>query len=270
MQSRKVTSNDGCDDLKVLLWNIQCTAGFEYGNDALLPILEGIELRNKKLRPDIIVLNEYYQHNDYWNFKNKLESAGYSVFEDRRDRKKGVNQVLICVNSDKFEGIEKAEINNPNSDKMPNFLSVTLQYKGSPFVIIGTRIRTEKDFNERKNQFNELVKLVDDLKERGFENILIAGDFNHARILGDENAYLTRDEINEAYTGKLQKVFNYHSIKLKLKEMGFNLCTPSGNSISFLKLDHLFLPNLMTVEDEIYVFKKGLSDHAQLRATIKI
>ncbi|MCD8503157.1 MAG: hypothetical protein LRY71_17750 [Bacillaceae bacterium] len=165
------TLNTGCDNLKVLLWNIHCTAGFEYGNDALLPILEGIELKDKKLRPDIIVFNEYYQHNDYWDFKNKLESEGFSVFEDKRDRKKGMNQVLICVNSEKFEGIEKAKVNNPNSDKMPNFLSVTLEYKGSPFAIIGTRIRPEKDFNERKNQFNEFVKLVDNLKERGFECI---------------------------------------------------------------------------------------------------
>lgn len=277
------------DELKIFVWNVQCSAGSGYGNTALLPdILEGI--KSAKLKSDIIILNEFYKLSDYHSFKQELERAGYSILDDKRLPQRNVNQVLIAV-SDKIEGIEKAERINPNEvncDRMPNFLSVILQYKERPFAIIGTRIRwnaeriwntekgkyeykiTEKTFNLRKNEFYELLNIVNDLRQRGIDNILIAGDLNNARICGDEKADLTAPEIDIVYEGYLQKVYNYHTIKLELKKMGFKFCTPkNGNSIGFLKLDHIIVPNLWNVNDEKYTFRNG-SDHAILTATVKL
>lgn len=277
------------DELKVFVWNVKCAGGSRYGNTTLLEdILEGI--KSEELKSDIIILNEFYKLSDYHCFKQELEQAGYSILDDERLPQRNVNQVLIAV-SDKIERIEKIEKINPNEtncERMPDFLSVVLQYKGRPFAIIGTRIRwnaernwniengeyeykiTENTFNQRKNEFYELLNIVNDLKQRSIDNILIAGDFNHARICGEEQADLTESEIDEKYDGYLQKVYNYHAIKLELKKIGFKLCTPKkGNSIGSLKLDHIIVPNSWTVNDEEYTFRKG-SDHAILTATVKL
>ena len=279
------TVNKSPKHLKVLLWNVECTAGYRHGNNALLPLLNGIDIKNEE-KPDIIILNEFYKLHDYNTFKIEFEQSGYVVFEDSRVAEKGENQILIAVLK-KIDGIdfEQAEIINPtreNSQKMPNLLSVSLRYKGKPLAIIGTRIRcgngTEQDYTERKNEFDELIKLIDNFQEKAVD-VLIAGDFNHARLLHSQDADLTADEINAIYDGYLQKEYNYHSIKLECSKRALKVCTPNNEvgsiknkrtrSIGAIKLDHLIIPNTMAVEDEVYIFNE-YSDHAMLQAKIKI
>ncbi len=275
-----VKSKNKDNEFNVLVWNVECVSGSERGNKALLPVLDGIDIYNENVKPDVILLNEFYKYDDYPQFKQELEDEGYSLFEDSRKRKRGVNQVFIAL-SNKLKDAEIIEVINPNEencDKMPNFLSVILQYKEKRIAIIGIRIKcatvSNQEFESRGKEFNEFLSYIRELQQKGIKDILIGGDFNNARIWGEENKLYGEKEIQKEYDGTAQKYYNFHTIKLESSKIGLKMVTPinenrSCGSLHRLKIDHLIVPNFWIVSNQKYTFKKG-SSHAVLTATIKI
>ncbi len=280
-------SQNKVNELSFLIWNVECCGGSGYGNNALLPnILNGIDIYNENVKPDIIMLNEFWRCDDYSLFEQALVDADYSVFNDSRKRKKNTNEVFIAI-SNKLKDIEIIDIIQPseeNCDNMPDLLSVILQWKGKRIAIVGTRIRwyghvSEQVMKLRARNFSELLRHIDELKRKGIEDIYIGGDFNHCRVL-DESAFLSEGEIQEVYKGYLQKDYNYHTIKLEFAKRGFQVITPinefgsvknsrSGVVRNAIKLDHLIVPASCKIINKEYMFKKG-SSHAVLTATITI
>lgn len=290
MAEKIVKSQNKGNEFNVLLWNVNCASGSGNGNTSLLPILDEIDIYNEDVKPDVMILNEFYKHDDYSQFKQELEDAGYRLFDDLRKRKLGVNQVFIAL-SNRIKDAEIIGVFNPNEkncDKMPNFLSVILQYKEKRIAIIGIRIQcatgskfgSKADYQSRGKEFDEFLNYIRELQQEGIEDILIGADLNNARILGDENELYDEKEIQEKYKNKKgedvdQKDYhNYHLIKLKASRMGLKLITPkninrSCGNIPSLKIDHFLVSESLVVSNEKYEFKEG-SDHAVLTATINI
>ena len=164
--------------------------------------------------------------------------------------------------------------------KEPDYTSVILENETDKIAIIGVRIRSYKNLNYKgnSNDFQQLIELIQRLKEQGIANFIIGGDFNHARVLGDREKNLSENEINEIYKGFAQLPHNYHKINRELYENDLRLYTPKGNSypinsfrkFPFIPDDHLVLSNNFEVSYVEYKDDTLNSDHKALLATINL
>ncbi len=281
------------DELIIMEWNINQRSN--YGGSTSIPNV--IVKKIKDIKADIIVLTEFFKVEKYKEFISNLEEENYTVFLDPRKAEKNKNQILIAISNkiDISNGGKIKWLPNNISGSNPNFLQVEVKYNNEPLIIIGTRIRwhgnsngklTKQTFEKRKKEFEYLINHLKKLKEMKSKNILILGDFNNARILGDENILYDENAIDELYKNVLQRSFNYHILKREFHEIGFNTHTPkAGTSIGIFKIDHLIVSNNIMLSKIDYdpnfdtlmsTYKKetipeiGLPDHSILTASIKI
>jgi len=233
--------------MKLLVWNInQRSSGEE------IPPFVSEMIKNTNA--DIVVLTEFLSaananSEKIKKFKDSLSEKYYTFCNEKRDKEREkANGIFIAVK----KGF--AEINGaPNEDlktdckeeDQPNFLQLDIVVEGKPISIIGTRIQigggvTRSAYIERRQQ---LISLVEHLVKLGNKNIIVAGDFNNAKIRGDEAAdYLTvRDnyrgeDINEPLV--TFDTYNYHIMKGIFATAGLTVFTPPGEQYSYgFKLD---------------------------------
>lgn len=229
--------------MKLLVWNInQRSSGKE------IPPFVSEMIMDFNTDADIVVLTEFLSaananSEKIKKFKDSLSEKYYTFCNEKRDKEREkANGIFIAVK----KGF--AEINGaPNEDlktdckeeDQPNFLQLDIVVEGKPISIIGTRIQvgggvTRSAYIESRLQ---LISLVEHLVKLGNKNIIVAGDFNNAKIRGDEAAdYLT---VRDNYRGKVTfDTYNYHIMKGIFATAGLTVFTPPGEQYSYgFKLD---------------------------------
>lgn len=235
--------------MKLLVWNInQRSSGIDIPEFVSKEILKLNEPEDPQSYPDIVVLTEFLSaananSEKIKKFKDSLSKKYYTFCNEKRDKEREkANGIFIAVK----KGF--AEINGaPNEDlktdckeeDQPNFLQLDIVVEGKPISIIGTRIQvgggvTRSAYIESRLQ---LISLVEHLVKLGNKNIIVAGDFNNAKIRGDEAAdYLT---VRDNYRGKVTfDTYNYHIMKGIFATAGLTVFTPPGEQYSYgFKLD---------------------------------
>jgi len=235
--------------MKLLVWNInQRSSGIDIPEFVSKEILKLNEPEDPQSYPDIVVLTEFLSaananSEKIKKFKDSLSEKYYTFCNEKRDKEREkANGIFIAVK----KGF--AEINGaPNEDlktyykeeDQPNFLQLDIVVDGKPISVIGTRIQVCEDMTrsayiERRQQ---LISLVEHLVKLGNKNIIVAGDFNNAKIRGDEAAdYLT---VRDNYRGKVTfDTYNYHIMKGIFATAGLTVFTPPGEQYSYgFKLD---------------------------------
>lgn len=241
-----------------------------------------------RLEPDVFVLNECLSGSSeerrklIQGFTDPLSDEYYFFYNVERA---GRNGILIAVKK-KIEGkyntviIREVEKMDTTNTEQPNFLQIDMEANGKPLTIIGTRLRGgEKIENYREgclDRRKELAALIDHIDSLDSENIIVAGDFNHGVIRGDESKfYHGADGVREGYhfTSKgevndLYDTHNYHLMKEDFRTMGMAVHTPSGKQFSygfqpvndkdrtpdngFFKIDHFVTTNSLKVQNLKY------------------
>lgn len=250
--------------MKILEWNVNCKIG--YGRKKLMPLIEHLKL-GEHPEYDILILTEFYRLSDFDEFKKTIEASGYET--SITNERKGYNDVFIAVL--KKYCIEESNIQNDNLDKqigegLPDFLSVPIQVENFKLTVIGVRFRG--GCSDMKEQFIRFLPLINK-----YENIIIGGDFNNAKIYGDENTVYSERQTDSVYSywdnDKISKYahfeYNYHRIKYWFALNKFSLITPS-EKCSFpryrTKIDHFAVKGIR-MENVEYLETKA-SDHNQL------
>lgn len=127
------------------------------------------------------------------------------------------------------------------------------------------------DFLDRKEQFDKVMKYIDDLDDK--ENLILTGDWNHGVI----------DESGEYRKDRSRYHYNYQIIEKALKQRNLTIVPISEDSYKVsdncnLKIDHLAVsgPNIKVVE-ACYkdLFKDecrqiGIPDHKCIYAELEI
>lgn len=186
----------------------------------------------------------------------------------------GQNGILIGVRK-KFEGeddtvtIRKIEEMETKRKEQPNFLQVDMVVNGKPLTIIGTRIRVTK-FTERREQLLALTDHIHHIRSLGVGNVIVAGDFNHGFIRGDESKfYYGEDGVREYYrqTDRFDQ-YAYQMMKGDFADIEMAVHTPPGKHYScgfeplkdkdgvtnngYLKYEHIITTNGLNVVEPQY------------------
>jgi endonuclease/exonuclease/phosphatase family metal-dependent hydrolase len=287
-------------NLKVVEWNVNghkgktgrmCTK--EFYNSILSEVTE----------PDVIVLTEYKEEKNHGEGIGKEIENG--IEKELSDNGKyffsSANDVMIALKKDRWENLELVNFDfeemypDLQSSQYPNLCIVKGTHENNtPVFIIGVRIKTSKESisklpvkeqkNEYKNRWKQLEsafeiieeKVSKDMKEDEEIPIILAGDFNNSRYLGDMNDL--GKMVQKDYEGKLTKYYNLQLIKKAFLDHGYeySLSTPLGNSNSVYshmlrvpcKLDHIFVKNLKVTSVK-YSTDKYQSDHRMLIADVE-
>lgn len=299
--------------MKLMVWNInQRSSGKK-----IPPFVSELIMDSNA---DIVILTEFigaYKTNgeNIKIFKDSLSEKYYTFCNEKRDMERvKANGILIAVKKGFAEITDAPEENlkiNYKEKDQPNFLQLNIFVDGKPISIIGTRIQvdktlTESEFKKRRQQVKSLVEHIVKL---GNKNIIVAGDFNNAKIHGAEEAdYLS---VRDVYSGKGRDkplvtfdTYNYHIMKGVFVRAGFTVSTPSGEQYScgfklddkykpskgYLKEDHIMTKNLkvknlkycddfirnykLDVEWELkrdaYAIISPFPDHAILTAEVEV
>lgn len=282
--------------LKMRVWNINGRSKYRRGNEPayVIPPFIASEIMGKDSNgntADIIVLTEFVIAPGWDDLKLNLEKNGYSLFTSHASRQNGILIALKKNEGLNLKSAVSASEMNTKKAKRPNFLQVTVKYKEKPLTIIGARIRhkttTRGDFLDRKEQLEALIDHLSML-----ENIIVGGDFNNAKIYGneDEKYSQVREEYHYTSEGEIKvtyDTYNYHILKDAIEDHGYCLHTPKGNVSSWgkhFKQDHFITSKSIAASNVEYswgfenknngygVTANGvrLPDHAILSAEISI
>lgn len=187
--------------LKIAEWNINGRSGF--GGNYMLPV-NLIVSELLKQNADVMVLTEFVEGNGILDLEVTLERVGYDLFTTVP----GIGNGVAIIAKKELEGNIVSEHGNmPRAQKgevdWPNFLCVRL----NEMIVIGTRIRVEKKFIDRKAQFDMLMEYVKD--NFSDETFVITGDFNNGNIHRDHEA----DKYYDGYDKNLERYhYNYQMI----------------------------------------------------------
>lgn len=243
----------------------------------------------KRQDADIAILTEYVENANYDGAFENLIKESYHLFRQPKPVKG--NGVLIAVKKSediqldcrsRFYSIPAKE----NKSDYPEFLHAFIKYKDVPITIIGLRVRTAKDYKLRCKQVDSILQYIKNLDNKYQHKIIVAGDFNNSRIIGEENEYDHRGQ----YAGLDTQHYNLQLIKSKFKESGFFVfnSTPKGsvfNTYSQVfgsytyKQDHIFVKGLnisdtqydWSYKEQNYIRDGGRNpDHAILKANIEV
>lgn len=252
--------------MKILEWNVNCAIGSKrYGTQELLSLFP------QKRDCDILILTEFYRLKDYDKFEKLIKDWDYEIFIT--PQQKGRNDVFIAV-LEKY----KPELQNSQIDRgMPEFLAVSLKSGDKDFVIVGVRF-----FGYYKDKYSQFINFLPLIN--CYENVIIGGDFNNAKIHGDENTIYTERQIDSLYSycedGFVKKYrqfnYNYHRIKLWFTQNKFSLNTPiDGFSHPYKpqftggsKIDHFATKGIQI--SNVEYLPTELSDHYQLVGEITV
>lgn len=264
--------------LNIYSGNISCSAGNKHSarNTTLMPVISDIFSNDNISDPDIILLNEFYKFDDYIEFECEFIKRDYIVKIDH-SYEKG-NDVFIAISKKSNLRISYVEHSIKNGiRKGPDYILVVVEdFDDTKIAIIGIRIRPSKTLNYEENaqEFSKLLELIKNLQNNRISKFIIAGDFNHARLLAERHKELTSSEIETVYKGYAQLSHNYHIIKNKINERGLKLCTPKGLSYPinkgtpYIPNDHFILSKNWKVEFIEYKENTDFSDHKALIALI--
>lgn len=251
-------------EIKILEWNVGCSAGNKIHGRKDLESLFSL-----KPEYDILILTEFYRLHDYDDFKKQFENWGYFTFITLSQ--KNYNDVFIAI-SNKWSVDEKRIINPKRKAGIPNFLAIPAKIGEKEIAIIGTRFCG--GYEDMREQFINFLPLIN-----RFESAVIGGDFNNAKIHGDENTFYSERQIDALYRCEkngivknlLQFDYNYHRIKLWLHQNDYCLVSPK-EGFSFprykSKIDHFAIKGINVINVEYLPTK--LSDHYQLFGVISL
>lgn len=239
----------------------------------------------KRQDADIAILLEYVESVNFdGKFEKNLRKAGYELFRQPKD-KEG-NAVFIAVKNEHFDYIDCRERRYLLSNRDVNFMAVKVKYGSYIITIIGCRIVPSSTAEERLLQLESIFDYIDSLPREDRNTIIVAGDFNNYRIVGEEN-YI---ESFEQYNKMVSENYNLQRIKKKFKEAGFyvNNSTPKGNVFNVYstmfnacpyKYDHIFVKGMnidppeydWSYKEQNYVSDGGRDpDHAILKTCIEL
>ena len=264
--------------LRIYSGNVSCSAGYYDNamNTILMPIISDIFSNDNISDPDIILLNEFYKYDDYSEFYRDFINRDYIVTID--DSYKDGNDVFIAISKkSKLKIIDVNHSKKNENRKGPDYnLVVVEDHDDTKIAIIGIRIRPSKTGNYKENaqEFSKLLELIKNLQNNEISKFIIAGDFNHARLMAERDKYLIPSEIESAYENLNQLPYNYHIIKNKINESGLDLFTPKGFSYPinkgtpYIPNDHLIVSKNWKVEVLEYKEDTTFSDHKALIASI--
>lgn len=249
--------------MKILIWNIN-----QRSSNCIksLPLFVVEEIMQQNA--DIVVLTELGALNDFKEtVLYKTLSKNYYIETNSKKNMDG-NKIMIGVSKKivnnykgKFLFVDDEFTNTPNNEVYPNYLHVDLNLGNITLSIIGVRIRIanrdRKDYLCRKAQIKNLLSHT---KKQQLKNVIIVGDFNNSRIMGDMNK--TYNDVKHLYRynskgneSALYDTYNYHILKDAFANENYAISTPSkGNQYSFYKnnygykLDHIFTKGLNSTE----------------------
>ncbi len=223
-----VAARRGCSEehtigtLKVMEWNIGARTGRPgYSVPVNLIVNQVLEQR-----PDIFVLTEFVQAGGWLDLKEILAREYDLSISPYQPHQNG-----ICIGIRKDSGIACVRENAHTFDGGPDFHEVVVRINGKPVSVIGTRIRIGADSEkiaEQKQRFEQFLRLVEHIAP--LENVLVLGDFNNSRILGDEHETDAK-KIACAYEGKASLYHNFQKMQAALMEKTggkFSLRTAEG------------------------------------------
>ncbi|NMA84057.1 MAG: hypothetical protein GX962_09365 [Epulopiscium sp.] len=252
--------------MKILEWNVNCAVGSGNGRKELSSLFPD------KPDYDILVLTEFYRLDDYGEFEEIIKNWGYEVFIT--DEQKNRNDIFIAVSKEYEPKLEKNQVAR---EGMPDFLAIPLKSGHKDFVIVGVRF-----FGDYEDKYSQFIKFLHHIN--CYENIIIAGDFNNAKIRGDENTIYTERQIDRLYSyheeGIMKKYqqfeYNYHRIKLWFAQNEISLVTPiEGVSFPYKssyptgsKIDHFATKSILI--SNVEYLPTELSDHYQLVGEITV
>jgi exonuclease III len=255
--------------MKILEWNVNCKCG----NCNKGGLKELSILFQEKPKYEIIILTEFYRLYDYKEFNEKFMNWGYETFITPEQNNR--NDVFIAVSKEldlkpRIEDIDR-------KDGMPDILAVTLKFGEKDLVVVGVRF-----YGDYQDMFNQFIKFLSCVN--CCETIIIGGDFNNAKIHGDENTIYTERQIDSLYSygerGIIKKYvqfdYNYHRIKLWLSQNRISLITPKegfsyhyrSSNTSGNKIDH-FATRGININNVVYL-PTSFSDHNQLIAELEV
>lgn len=202
--------------IKICEWNIHHQGGRDQEGKMLEEEAPGWVVDELKDQ-DIVVLTEFptktgsASKDSRSSIIGRLHARGFACFLS--DNRRG-NDVLIAVKVSLIaESKLEFSFSNPycNEDKLiPENAFVKLKIGDRYLVVVGVRIRTLKDFKERKEQFDWLM---DELKRLNEGPVLLVGDWNHGRVCSPNENWSIG-----AMTNCLEK-------------MNYSVCPMEGSSI---------------------------------------
>lgn len=219
------------DSLSIIEWNLNARTGFP---NYVIPtnLISNVLLRGT---PDVFVFTEFVQTTGWFDLKLLLENK-YDIWVSPYVCGKNG----ICIGIRKDRGIVFVETKNEdyvfnNSSNAPDFFEVKVKFLSDIISIIGTRIRIgnangNKGIQEQRQRFEQYQNLVDYISKKKNEKIILVGDFNNSRILGNESESKI-ENIDKIYDGKDSKEYNFQKMSYYIKEKGVEellLHTPSG------------------------------------------
>lgn len=169
-------------------WNINARTGSPNYVIPVNLILNEIFEKN----PHIFVLTEFVKSVGWLDLKSMLEEKYYMYDSPYFPHQNG-----ICIRIKKGWGIEVVKPITHNQDSffnLPDFYEVKVRVNSIELAVIGARIKIDCNrsnaknkeirHSEHKNRFEQFKRLVGYIES--LTNVIILGDFNNSRILGDE------------------------------------------------------------------------------------
>lgn len=250
-------------------------------------------------KPDVLFLVETVKG-------NTISIADYTVVAESSREGNGCSIAILNARLDSGDiQIKNVQPMLPG-DNTPDFVQVDVSINNTIYNLISFRIkvenkRTEEEYQQRKEQFDNMLDYVKKLPQP-----IIMGDFNHARILGDRNS--DYQEIQKQHEEVQVKGGHYYQkLRHDLYTTNQAIHTPQNNNScglnprdfeniskehGFLQLDHLVTPKNMKVNSISYNWDflntavakgdihkyaldsdgimKGFPDHAMLLADIEL
>ncbi len=204
------------DTLSFLEWNVNARTGYE---NYIVPVtLIANEIIQKQ--PHIFVLTEFVCAAGWVDLKHILEKE-YDIYESPYIP----HQNGICIGIKKNVGIvyfgeTNQIINTRNKNFTPDFYEIKVKINNKVVSIIGTRIKIdckkanskiEKErHDEQKDRFKQFEQLLEYIIS--LDNVLLLGDFNNSRIIGDEEEIDTL-KIYQYYENKDSIYYNFQKIR---------------------------------------------------------
>lgn len=192
------------DSLAVMEWNINARSARQPGYCIPVNLIANTILGKC---PHIFVLTEFVQAGGWLDLKAIL-SETYDVYTSPyQPRQNG-----ICIGIRRDSGITYLGGQARDFPDGPDFYEARVRINGEDVSVIGARIRIGSGSNpaEYQQRFAQFSRLIEHIKP--LESVIVLGDFNNARILGDEDE-TDRKKIDEAYRGKDSRTHNYQKMR---------------------------------------------------------
>lgn len=224
---------------------------------------------------DIFAFNEVHLDARYDRFEAMLQEAGYYTFHDSRDPKALKNTCALALSPRLVPARTKLPVFQPSHKSGLDYLATLVpQPTGRVLGIASVRLHSSlgreadsvADYQDQADvALPELLALVKKLREKGADEMIVAGDFNHARVIPSGD-----------YQNLAQAPSSIQVQEAKLAEVGLRLLRASGTSFTSedgryrTAIDHIAVSAGIKMNDDLRYDPKpagsGL-DHAGMTGT---